>query len=170
MSTADTTENVPALPEIKTPDTVLKETGDALMGATVLFFDQAEKHVVTIEEKYRDVVWTGLDATKSMQDAVKARAEARDFRTKVIDRGHKAIKAPMLDAMDGEFMPMPDDAPNQAQDSASPFTADQVRADLEAAKTLDELDAAGALIAELPDQDHRDALSTLYDARRGELQ
>lgn len=97
MSTKEATENVPALPEIK-PATELAKTGEQLMQATVLFFDQTEKHVAELEEKYRDVVWTNLNTTKGMQDAVKARAEARDFRTKVIDAGHKVIKAPMLEA------------------------------------------------------------------------
>lgn len=94
-----TTENqntLPAPADIAPPVPLLQSTEQSLTEAVTGFFDLVEQQANTSIAKYADVVWQNLETGKGMQSAVDARAELRDLRTRIVDKGHEAIKAPLL--------------------------------------------------------------------------
>lgn len=93
MTTANT---LPAPADLAPAASLLQATEATLTEVVTGFFDLADQQGAAIIAKYDGVVWQHLETGKGMQAAVDARAELRAFRTGIVDKGHAAIKAPLL--------------------------------------------------------------------------
>lgn len=87
---------LPAPADLAPAANLLQATEATLTEVVTGFFDLAEQQGAAIIAKYDGVVWQHLETGKGMQAAVDARAELRTFRTGIVDKGHAAIKAPLL--------------------------------------------------------------------------
>lgn len=87
---------LPAPADLTPPATLLQQTEQTLMAATTEFFTLVEQQADATIAKYADVVWQHLETVKGMDAACKARQELRQLRTGIVDKGHAAIKAPLL--------------------------------------------------------------------------
>lgn len=87
---------LPAPADLAPAANLLQATEATLTEVVTGFFDLAEQQGAAIIAKYDGVVWQHLETGKGMQAAVEARAELRTFRTGIVDKGHAAIKAPLL--------------------------------------------------------------------------
>ncbi|MFZ3193734.1 MAG: hypothetical protein WA154_11095 [Moraxellaceae bacterium] len=87
---------LPALADLAPAASLLQATEATLTEVVTGFFDIADQQAAAIIAKYDGVVWQHLETGKGMQAAVDARAELRTFRTGIVDKGHAAIKSPLL--------------------------------------------------------------------------